>query len=68
MDLGVKKKERYRIALCIFSIVCYVMYSMIARTMLMIELAIPNTSAITDMETFVDFFFSLPFGTICTFR
>ena len=55
-------------ALCIFSSMYHVRYSMIARTMLMMELTMLSASAITDMETFVDFFFSLPFGTICTFR
>ena len=55
-------------ALCIFSSMYQVRYSMIARTMLMVELTMLSTSAITDMEIFVDFFFSLPFGTICTFR
>lgn len=55
-------------ALCIFSSMYQVRYSRITRTMLMIELAMLNTSAITDMGILVDFFFSLPFGTICTFR
>lgn len=55
-------------ALCIFSSMYQVRYSMIARTMLMVELTMLSTSAIADMEIFVDFFFSLPFGTICTFR
>ena len=55
-------------AICIFSSMYHVMYSMIARTMLMMELTMLSASAITDMEFFVDFFFSLPFGTICIFR
>lgn len=68
MDLGVKKEGKIQSTSLYLFNGYQVRYSMIARTMLMVELAMLSTSAITDMETFVDFFFSLPFGTICTFR